>query len=871
MLVGLALALAAAMLYAAGVALQAIEAREIPEEHAMRVSLLRRLVARPRWIAGTAAGLAGWALQALALLFAPLTLVQPAIATGLVFLLPVCRRVLRERVGRRETAAVVLAAAGLAAVAWAAPARDANHVGGARLAASFIVLAAVALLPYGVPRRLRTPGLLAVAAGVAYAWDGLATKFFTDDAGRALWLGAVVWVVVMFAGSGLGTLSEMSALQKGAATRVAPIVAALGTLAAVALAPLLARETVPAGDLERAALAGGLAAVIVGVAVLARSPSVATLLSGGFARSHAAPQASRSGRLVLLLSAEEGEGHTSVARALAATLVDEGADVVMHDALAGSLGHIIPFFTRDAYRVQLRRFAWTYGLEYRFFTRFPPARALARRGLALLGARPLARLIRRYDPDVIVSTHPTVTAVLGALRRRGRLDVPVVAMISDFGVHPLWTHKQVDVHLVVHDSCVEAVELAAGRGSARVCRAPVAEEFRRQLAKRDARAALGLPQGRTVVLVSGGGWGVGALDDAARGVLALPDATVVCLTGRNDSLRRRLEAGFADEPRILVLGFTDRMPELLAAADALVDATIGVTCLEALSCGCPIVLAGAPPGHSRDNAHAIARAGLAVLARDPSLLVETLQSVTAAAPAELDTASRPSAASLILAAERRYTRKRPVPRIVAVGAASLTLMLGLSGWTLASPQPYPLLSHVLELRPLTRLRTQEPVVGLLVNASRGQARVAAAALATDRVHASLALASLPAAGLPPGQIVPTLEPLDLDHPLRARGQLAALVQALGLRRSFYYLTPAGMALAGYLAAQSLGGKPVAGQAVRPGEVVPATLSRGQIVVLELGPRADVARSIERLVRGLRRRGLRPVTLAQLVAASRASL
>src|SRR5205085_6876992 len=89
LLIGLAFAFGAAALYAAGIALQALEAREAPEEHALRMSLFLRLVSRPRWLAGTAVGLAGWALQALALTRAPLTLVQPAVAASLVFLLAI--------------------------------------------------------------------------------------------------------------------------------------------------------------------------------------------------------------------------------------------------------------------------------------------------------------------------------------------------------------------------------------------------------------------------------------------------------------------------------------------------------------------------------------------------------------------------------------------------------------------------------------------------------------------------------------------------------------------------------------------------------------------------------------------------------------
>src|SRR5581483_10862351 len=473
-LLGLALALAAAALYAGGIALQALEARAAPPERALRLALLRHLVRRPRWVAGTLAGLAGWALQATALLVAPLTLVQPALPAGLVLLLPLGKRALGEPVRRREAAAVLLVAGGLAALGWAAPARDPRHASGPTLVAALAGLGALALLPYAAPRRRSAALPLAAAAGLAYAWDGLATKFFTDDLSARGWPGAALWLAGMLVASGFGTLSEMSALQAGPATRVAPVVSALTTLAVVSLAPLLAREQVPAGPLARSALLAGLAAVVLGTAAIARAPAVTGVLARG--RRKASREAERpAGRSdaarrrprVLVLTAEEGRGHTSVAGTLAAELAEEGAEVVVHDALADSLGRVIPFFTRDAYRVQLRRLSWSYGLEYLLFTRLPPGRAVARAGLALLGSRPLLRLLRRTAPDVVVSTHPTLTAVLGSLRRRGLLHVPAVATISDFGVHPLWAHPGVDLHLVVHPSCLAAVERVAGRGRAR--------------------------------------------------------------------------------------------------------------------------------------------------------------------------------------------------------------------------------------------------------------------------------------------------------------------------------------------------------------------------------------------------------------------
>src|SRR5580765_6248828 len=105
-LLGTGAACAASSLYNAGLALQALDAREAPGEEGLRLSLLGRLVRRRRWLVGTALNVLGWPLQTVALVFAPLALVQPALAFGLVLLLGIAAHQLGERVGTREVAAV---------------------------------------------------------------------------------------------------------------------------------------------------------------------------------------------------------------------------------------------------------------------------------------------------------------------------------------------------------------------------------------------------------------------------------------------------------------------------------------------------------------------------------------------------------------------------------------------------------------------------------------------------------------------------------------------------------------------------------------------------------------------------------------------
>jgi hypothetical protein len=194
-------------------------------------------------------------------------------------LLVIGHRMLDEPIGRREIASVTAVAAGIGLLAWAAPNRDTTHTVGAGLISAVAVLAVLSLVPYALSRTAHAPAfVIAVGAGVAYALDGLASKFFSDDLASWAWLGLVMWGVIMGLAASVGTLTEMSALQRRPATQVAPIVLALTTLVPVALAPVLAGETWSGNPWVRAALVASIVLIVAGAGVLGTSPAVGAVL-----------------------------------------------------------------------------------------------------------------------------------------------------------------------------------------------------------------------------------------------------------------------------------------------------------------------------------------------------------------------------------------------------------------------------------------------------------------------------------------------------------------------------------------------------------------------------------------------------------------
>ncbi len=279
MLLGLLLALVASAMFNVAVAVQALDARAMPRELALRFSLLRELARRRRWRLGIGLAVLGWPLHTAALGLAPLTAVQPALAAGLLVLLLVSTRTLGESVGRREVAAVLLIVGGEAGVAWAAPNRSATHSHGGGLAAALLCLAFVALLPYLVRGRPGARGLAAVmSAGVAFALSGFVTKLVSDDLSSGALFTAWLWADLVGAAAVIGVLSENTALQSRPASQVAPLVFSAQTVLPVLLAPLVGGEDWGHTPLGGAAVLLALAAVVAGVALIARSRAVGSLM-----------------------------------------------------------------------------------------------------------------------------------------------------------------------------------------------------------------------------------------------------------------------------------------------------------------------------------------------------------------------------------------------------------------------------------------------------------------------------------------------------------------------------------------------------------------------------------------------------------------
>ena len=271
---GAVAAVTASALFSAGLVLQSLEARTTPAEHALRLSLIGGLLGRLRWVVGGILMVIGFGFHVGALLVAPLTVVQPSLAAGLLVLLAAGRRTDDEPAGARELGAVAAISLGLVGLALTAPTRTTLSPSAGTLALALGPVAALALLPHAlalVEARHRQAGSVSAAlgAGAAYALTGLTTKLLSDRVDMGDWVGAAFWLTLTALAGTLALVDQTTALQGRGATHVGAIVYVMPVVVPVLLAPLLVGEDWDSSPVAGVPLALSFAAVCAGAAALA--------------------------------------------------------------------------------------------------------------------------------------------------------------------------------------------------------------------------------------------------------------------------------------------------------------------------------------------------------------------------------------------------------------------------------------------------------------------------------------------------------------------------------------------------------------------------------------------------------------------------
>jgi processive 1,2-diacylglycerol beta-glucosyltransferase len=326
---------------------------------------------------------------------------------------------------------------------------------------------------------------------------------------------------------------------------------------------------------------------------------------------------------VLLLSASAGAGHVRAAQAIETAFAEIGEATgerreVQHLDVLNYTNKLFRNLYSKAYIDLVNKMPEVPGW---FYDKLDKPWKNERRRLALdkLNTRPLVKLLRQYEPDLIVCTHFLPAEIVSWLRAKERLKSRQVIVVTDFDVHAMWLVHHYEHYFVAIDEArvyLEALGIPAEKIT--VSGIPIDPVFARRKDKQEMRAKHGLAADRTTILLSAGGFGVGSVDALIAALLPLQHrAQIVAICGRNEELKERLSrqaSRLKPDANVLVkpFGYTKEMDELMTASDIVLGKPGGLTTCEGLAKGLAFVIVNPIPGQEERNSDHLLEAGVGI-------------------------------------------------------------------------------------------------------------------------------------------------------------------------------------------------------------------------------------------------------------------
>ncbi len=304
-------------------------------------------------------------------------------------------------------------------------------------------------------------------------------------------------------------------------------------------------------------------------------------------------------RTILILTSKTGGGHVSLAEALRDLLAqDYNIEIVDPQAR----------FFHWHYRIVSRYALWLWSAEFQF-TDTSQRALFAHRVFTRLTARSLSQVLKRVQPDLIITTYPFLTYEVTQLLRSNGMSIPFVILFTDpNNIHATWlTERQADATLA---PTRETYEQARAADFAPECLHavgwPVREQFyqARSLSRTEMLTKLALDPAGFTVFLQGGGEGAAQFSQTVERILAIdPNLQVILATGTNRALLTRFNA----VKNLYALPFTKEIAPFMVASDVIMGKAGPNMLFEAVTLGKPFIATAYIPGQEEENLEFIQR------------------------------------------------------------------------------------------------------------------------------------------------------------------------------------------------------------------------------------------------------------------------
>lgn len=232
--------------------------------------------------------------------------------------------------------------------------------------------------------------------------------------------------------------------------------------------------------------------------------------------------------------------------------------------------------------------------------------------------RPLAlimeRLIKKNNPEVVVCTHPFPLEVICRLKVKKNITCKIVSLLTDFAPHNFWIRDGVDYYIIPHEDLIHEM-VHKGVERRKICHfgIPIDENFLKSFDIASIRDAMELKD-KTTLLLMGGSLGLGEMKKVFGKLLdSSLDIQLIAVCGKNKKLKEKLEAIASKSLKpVHILGYTSKIPQLMAVSDLLITKPGGLTISEAMTMKLPIAIISPIPGQEKRNAQYLMNSGMGI-------------------------------------------------------------------------------------------------------------------------------------------------------------------------------------------------------------------------------------------------------------------
>lgn len=309
---------------------------------------------------------------------------------------------------------------------------------------------------------------------------------------------------------------------------------------------------------------------------------------------------------IMLLTAATGGGHLRASSAVERYILDNtDYEVVTVDTLK-AINRFLDKTVCDSYLFMAKKVPTLFGRLYKETNKQNRFADLVPK-LSGAFSNLLLPAIEAAAPDVIITTHPFATEMISDLKGDGTITVPLICILTDYGVHRAWIAEHVDAYVVASDDMVpELMSFGVQKEKIYPFGIPVHGVFfdrgDRDMLLRELKLNPELP----TLLFMAGSFGVSNIIKLYRELCAKDiKMQIIVITGRNEKLyeafEKEIDAGTKIPTRLIY--FTDEVEKYMHASDLLVTKPGGLTVSEALACSLPMAVFDAIPGQEEDNAN----------------------------------------------------------------------------------------------------------------------------------------------------------------------------------------------------------------------------------------------------------------------------